>query len=348
MKTTTFIFAAIALCANASAAITLGQIDTFEDGTEMGWRGDQGTPPINIATGGPRGTDDNYLEVFAGVGGASHLATYNGQLGQWTGNWTAAGVSVVEVHVRNEGPDAVNLRAVWFGQFGSRYTSTIAVPVPADGRWRKIAFPCRQGDLTQVLNAGETYAQVMTDVERFMFRHDSGAPSSGGDNVSATLGIDNVEASNKGDFEPDSFVPIRGVRTGDLFHLLFSDDQRMEWRPGVVFTTQQSPAEFRVISFSTIANPTAMSFNIEGHATAASIQRKIELLNRNTGLFDIVAPFVASSLSDQLTTISVNPADYLDPATGRMEARIGYKAFGPVISYPWRARQDRIFFRITP
>ena len=127
MKTLTVACLAFALLGSAQA-ITLGQVDTFEDGTVQGWIGGGGSnPPTNIATGGPRGVDDNYLRVFAGVGGAQHLATYNGQQGHWTGNWTAAGVKVVEVHVRNQGPDAVELRGVWFGQFGSRYTSTIAV-----------------------------------------------------------------------------------------------------------------------------------------------------------------------------------------------------------------------------
>jgi hypothetical protein len=336
------------LVAASAPAITLGQIDTFEDGTIQNWLGDMTTPPANVATGGPRGVDDNYVRVVSGVvGAAPHNAMYN-QL-QWSGDWLGAGVNVVEVHVKNDGPEAVNLRAVWIGQFGTRLTSTIAVPVPADGVWYKIAFPCRQSDLTNVLPGGETYAEVMSDVERFMLRHDAGTPSSGGSPVEAIVGYDNIEASNKADFQPKSFLVGRGILTGTLFDILFSDDQRMSWRPGITFTTAQAPVEFQVTAYApNMTSVTSMSFNLEGHATAALIRRQFELRNRNTGLFDIVSPYANSATSDELITVAVAPGTYINPVDGKMEARISYKLFGPIFVYPWQARQDRIFFRLTP
>src|SRR5688572_14509698 len=95
-----------------SSAITLGQVDTFEDGTTMGWGHPQTHQPENITTGGPRGVDDNYLRFAGGlVGWPQHLAMFNQQ--QWVGDWISAGVTVVEAHVKNEGPDPVQLRAVW-------------------------------------------------------------------------------------------------------------------------------------------------------------------------------------------------------------------------------------------
>ncbi|MEO7454153.1 MAG: hypothetical protein ABIV13_05255 [Fimbriimonadales bacterium] len=334
---------------SVAPAITLGQIDTFEDGTIMDWNGDQGTPPANVVTGGPRGVDDNYIRVFSGIGGAMHNSMYN-QF-QWTGDWLAAGVNVVEVHVKNDGPDAVNLRAVWHGQLMARWTSTKAVAIPADGVWYKVAFPCRESDLTKVLvgQGGETYSQVMSDVERFMIRHDSGPPSSGGSPVEATVGYDNIEASNKADFQPYSLTPVRGLQTGTFFDILFSDDRRISWKPGITFTTAQAPVEFTVTSYApTMTNVTSMTFNLEGHATAPLIRRQIEMRNYTTGLWTVVSPFANSATSDELITVPVAPANYINPSDGKMEARIGYKAFGPVFVYPWQARQDRIFFRLTP
>lgn len=329
-----------------SSAITLGQVDTFEDGTALGWGHPQTHQPENIATGGPRGVDDNYLRFAGGlVGWPQHLAMFNQQ--QWVGNWIAAGVTVVEAHVKNEGPDPVELRAVWHGQQASRWTSTDGITVPADNKWYKIAFPCRESDMTRVLGT-ETYADVMGNLERFMIRHDAGTPSSGGSPVDAAVGIDNIEASNKADFQPVTLTPVRGVRTGDLFELLFSDDLRVQYRPGVVFSTLTAPVEFKVVSYATFTNPTSFSFNLEGNATSASVRREFALLNRNTGLFDIVSPYAASTTTDTLMTVSADPSTYINPADGRMEARISYRAFGPVFAYPWFARQDRIFFRLTP
>ena len=56
------------------AQVTAGQVDTFEGGTTQGWVvGDPShpAPPTNIATGGPAGAGDNYLQLTAVGGGAA-------------------------------------------------------------------------------------------------------------------------------------------------------------------------------------------------------------------------------------------------------------------------------------
>src|SRR5688572_16184035 len=64
-------------------------IDTFEDGTTQGWfvPGPHPVPPANIASGGPNGAGDNYLQVTAlgGDGAGSRLSVQN--ISQWTGSF---------------------------------------------------------------------------------------------------------------------------------------------------------------------------------------------------------------------------------------------------------------------
>src|SRR5688500_14521637 len=65
-------------------AVTLGQIDTFEDGTTQGWIGGLGimgnhpTPPAN-ALGGLAGPNDNYLRLtsIGGGGPGGRLSVLN-------------------------------------------------------------------------------------------------------------------------------------------------------------------------------------------------------------------------------------------------------------------------------
>src|SRR3712207_4557029 len=47
-----------------SKAVTLGQVDTFQDGSTMNWQegGNSPNPPTNVASGGPAGAGDRYLE----------------------------------------------------------------------------------------------------------------------------------------------------------------------------------------------------------------------------------------------------------------------------------------------
>src|SRR2546430_5799154 len=59
-------------------AVTLGQIDNFEDGTVANW-GNGGTmQPMNISTGGPLGLNDNFMQITAdGSGANGRLTVFN-------------------------------------------------------------------------------------------------------------------------------------------------------------------------------------------------------------------------------------------------------------------------------
>src|SRR5712671_1482364 len=86
----------------AQAGIVLNQIDTFQDGTLANWTNGAGAAdPINIATGGPTGAGDHYLQVTSNGGNfaGSKLTVFNTV--QWSGNYTAAGVTFVEMDFKN-------------------------------------------------------------------------------------------------------------------------------------------------------------------------------------------------------------------------------------------------------
>src|ERR1051325_3337213 len=74
----------------------VGQIDTFS-ASAFGWtNGDLAPDPVVIATGGPGGMGDAFLQVTAnGSGAGGRLTVFN--RAQWTGNFLAAGVGAVEM-----------------------------------------------------------------------------------------------------------------------------------------------------------------------------------------------------------------------------------------------------------
>lgn len=336
-------FAAFLACSAIAAAawpITLGQVDTFEDGTTMNWIG--GLPgPQNVATDGPQGADDNYVRITPN-GGLMHVAMNNDI--QWAGDWIAAGVTVVECHLRNEGEEPLEMRFVLISG-STRFTSTVSVKLPADGIWHKVAFPVRESDLTRVLGS-LSYNTVMTDVQKVLIRHDAGLPSSGGETASSPCGIDNIEASVKVDVQPESYTKIRGHETGPLQNLLFSDNLRMEWRPGATLSTSQAPVVMQVTGFAPFTNPSAMSIAIEVGGPS-QIRQTVALRNRNTGVYVVVD---TRSLTPGEQTVSINVAnfaDYIDPTTGEMRAQFSYKQLGATLSYPWVVKQDRIYWRLS-
>jgi hypothetical protein len=333
--------AALAAATVVAWPITLGQIDTFEDGTTMNWTG--GVPaPVNVTTGGPQGVDDNYVRIVAGAGANIHLAMRNDV--QWSGDWLAEGVTVVECHLRNEGEVPLEMRLVLISS-GTRLTSTNAVMLPADGKWHKSAFPVRPGDLTRVLGSLE-YGVVMASVTTMLIRHDAGAPSSGGEPVEGTCGIDNIEASVKADVQPESYVKVRGNEMGPLENLFFSDNIRMDWRPGVTLSTAQAPAVMQVTGHAPFTNPSALSISIEVSGPTA-VQQTIALRNRTTGQYIQVNQQTLTPAEQTITINVPNFADYIDPTTGEMRAQFSYRQLGPTLSFPWIVRQDRIFWRLS-
>ena len=83
------------------SAATIGQVDTFEDGTTMGWfvPGFSPLPPTNVPTGGPGGPGDAYLQLTASGSSApgGRLSALNDA--QWAGDYIGAGVTVMVLRV---------------------------------------------------------------------------------------------------------------------------------------------------------------------------------------------------------------------------------------------------------
>jgi hypothetical protein len=101
--------AAQLIFADASSAIAVGQIDNFQDGTTSNWSNGNiiGTVSVtNIATGGPAGAGDRYIQVTAdGSTSGGKLTSFNRD--QWLGDYVAAGITAIDVDLGIE-----NIRAV--------------------------------------------------------------------------------------------------------------------------------------------------------------------------------------------------------------------------------------------
>jgi hypothetical protein len=100
------ILAALSLAPFASGA-TVGQIDTFQDGTTDGWfAGGLGLglvppiPPQVIANGGPKGAGDQYLQItgIGGDGAGSRIVAIN--LAQWAGNYLTPGLTGIAMDLK--------------------------------------------------------------------------------------------------------------------------------------------------------------------------------------------------------------------------------------------------------
>jgi hypothetical protein len=201
-----FLLSAVGL-ATASWAITLGQIDDFEDGTTMGWT--EGifspNPPTNVPTGGPEGAGDSYLQnvssgsIFAG----GKMVMFNQT--QWAGDYIAAGVTGIELWMANLGADSLFMRVGVQGAL-TQFVSTVSVPLAPGSGWQNVSFNLTTAGMSLVSGTA-SLSQVLSTVTDLRILSAKLAPSWQGDRIAATLGVDHITAT----FDP---VPVpEGVET---------------------------------------------------------------------------------------------------------------------------------------
>ena len=180
----------------SAVAVSLGQSDTFEDGTVQSWSvgaAPHPAPPTNIATGGPGGLDDNYLRVTAlgGGGAGSRLAFFNAS--QWSGNFLAAGITGISMQVNNFGPSDAHLRLRFAG--GSNIAITNAIVVPAGSGWSLLTFTIDPASLVTL--QGNATGALSSTTELRIFHNPAANypnPPIGPPSISVVLGFDNIQA----------------------------------------------------------------------------------------------------------------------------------------------------------
>lgn len=204
-------------------AATLFHTDTFNDGpSSLGWMGDSPTVHPN---GGAQGQGDGILRAISvdGSGPGSRLAIFNNDPA-WTGNYANAGVTAIQVDFKNAptSAQALDMRLVLFSGT-SRWTSSEPFSLPRDDAWYTAVFPVSVDSLTRV--AGSiTFATMLADIDRIMFRHDGTTPSAQGTPVSATVDFDNIILLGEKEVFPDANGD--GIADGQDFNIWYENLNR--------------------------------------------------------------------------------------------------------------------------
>jgi len=196
----------------AARAISVGQLDNFEDGTLQDWA--MGIASVtasfmtNITDGGPVGVGDSYLEVTSDrtvSGGGSRLTFFNRL--QWTGDYTAAGITAIAMDLKNFSPSEVlNMRLAINGGFGPStnmtggvFTSAASISLDSGSGWTRAVFSLLPGDLISISGGrggnttGNDVQATLANVLELRLLN-SATPDWSGLRTTATLGVDNITA----------------------------------------------------------------------------------------------------------------------------------------------------------
>lgn len=216
-------FLAVFTALQASQALAIPLAQTFEDGTTQGWIAGGGpgggvppNAPVNIATGGPAGADDNFLQISGtGVPNAPGGRLVANNFSQWGGDYTGLQITSITMDVRNLGTSDLYLRLLLENPLGGPPTdiaTTAAVFLPAAGDWQSVSFGVTAGDLTALLGNPIQLLQNVTGVRIFSSQSAQFPP----DALPGVLGVDNIAVEASGVVPEPSSVVLTGLALAAL------------------------------------------------------------------------------------------------------------------------------------
>lgn len=206
----TFVLAMVAVASTVSAQ-QVGQIDDFEDATTQGWKEGPTSPnkPTNISSGGPDGANDNYLRnVSSGTFGAGGRMVLRNTT-TWSGDYNNAEIESIQMWLLNEGDTPMQIRIALGdagGNIGTWFASSNAFALPADDVWRQASFDLSSTSLTRIQGTSSR-AAVLSSVAELRILS-AAQPDFRGDIISATLGVDDIEALGAEPLLPQEFKDL--------------------------------------------------------------------------------------------------------------------------------------------
>ena len=147
----------------------------------------------------------------------------------------------------------------------------------------------------------------------------------------------------------ESFSLARGiVISGGLPQLLNSDNMYLVMRPGVVLSSTEEPIQLILNGTASDATATSMKFRVEASVNQANLSQRIYLFNYTANAW-VQLDSRAATLTDSVVQVTApTPQQFLETGTNHVKARVSYKAIGPILSYPWQARVDQVYWNIVP
>jgi hypothetical protein len=206
---------ALTSAAHAAHVIPIGLLSDFQGGTIENW--DSQTTLTNIATGGPDGAGDRYLEVIpipppAGPGrlgiverchwgsGAPYCVPAIGP--DDLADYVTNGITAIAMDLKNFGPDTVYIGLIITGNFDTcgRFTTANPAILTAGSGWQHVVFNLSEPDLIEAWAPNPPpnpdLAGCLARMKRLGIHHEPDPANWEPDTVApvdAILGVDNVE-----------------------------------------------------------------------------------------------------------------------------------------------------------
>ncbi len=147
----------------------------------------------------------------------------------------------------------------------------------------------------------------------------------------------------------DSFNVLRGVFvSGTLADTFDSDDSYLKFKPGITLNSSEPPVWLEFVGTLPSDAPTTLSVTLESQANTLGLTQTIDMFNWNLGRYEPVDSRAASFNTDSVATadLSASISDYVQAGSGTVKARMGFRATGPVLLYPWTVSIDQVIWSV--
>ncbi len=148
----------------------------------------------------------------------------------------------------------------------------------------------------------------------------------------------------------DSYNVSRGIlSSGSLPDTFESDDSYLKFRPGLTLNSSEPPVWLEFESVLSTDVPSSLNVILEASANTVNLTQTIEMLNWNTGQYELVDAEASGFNSDLIVDIDLsnNISNYVQSGSGAVKTRIGWKATGIVLLYPWTISIDQVAWRFV-
>ena len=144
---------------------------------------------------------------------------------------------------------------------------------------------------------------------------------------------------------PDSFEAFRGFFTsGTLEDTFQSDDLYLKYNPGITLFATEFPVWLIFDGTLSSDSPPTLAFKLEAAANTPGLSQSIQMFNWNSGQYDELDLQGASFNNDSVVELDLTATigDYVETGTGSVRARLGWKATGIILVFPWTVCVDQV------
>lgn len=174
-------------------AITVGSTDTFTGSLDNWQKGISNPTYLSVvASGGPAGAGDSYMQSVADGGGSFGRLTVFNQT-QWDSNYVTDGVTSIRMDLLNSGTVPLQVRLGLRNSVGAGYISTTPFVLGTGGGWQTADFPVTEAALTTVGSPGG-FSAFLSSGFALRILHATSTANLNGSTVVSTLGVDNITA----------------------------------------------------------------------------------------------------------------------------------------------------------